>query len=414
MRAFSFMSNDEEIKLITTVPKKYSLSLDAYLKTQRQSREQLDSICDLVAELCYGVADLGFCHLDLKFANVVLDLKPLEVRLIDFDPQYMRSIADDSPLLAAIEANLPLGATSCDVLRLFYVLLMLAWLALAAQKRRNRAETEGKAHDAHKYALLQARFARAAGAVRGPFAIFFLAPGLADSTLMTRVSSRMLQYNLADARRLASGSSRVIATRRILAKASKALKQPHEATAAASLRAARRRALLQADAAQREVLLLPLLSALQQLTNSALARDEALACGDAAFVSTSSSPGSRRRFQSEEYAVHCGTARLSNVRVLTYEDARPALLPRRLTPLHHSELERRAKMKLSQINTQARSAASAAALSSPSMSDAFFNLRGEARASRSRAARALSASSARSRSPASSIHENLFFPQPRK
>ena len=340
MRAFKHsVSKGTEIELITAVPKKYALSVDVYLKGIERPRNEIERICDRVVKLCYGVADLGYCHLDLKFANIVMDIEPLEVRFIDFDPQYMRDIGRDAPLLSVIDQMLS-SSTACDVLRLFYVLLMLAWVTLAAEKHANRAGA--KSGEANNYALARKCFSRAANDVRGPFVLFFTVPGLADSALMSLATRRMIQYNLGDARSLVAAAPEVSHAQNGLAEASKALKRAR--TSNAALRIARHRALLRLEQGQRNVLLEPLLSALQRLSSSKLGVEEALQCGGLVFGPTSSSPGTRRSFQSEEYALHCGGA--PGVRILTYEAAKPPPLPHRLTLAYHAKLEQEAKSAL--------------------------------------------------------------------
>ena len=337
MRVFKHsVSKGTEIELITAVPKKYAFSLDVYLKGAERPRKEIEEVCGRVIELCFALSDLGYCHLDLKFANIVLDLDPLEVRFIDFDPQYMRDVVGDAHLLSLIERAVR-SSSACDVLRLFYVLIMLAWLALAAEKRL----AGSKSGEDTNYALVRACLLRAASAVRGPFVIFLTLPGLADSTLMSVATRRMLQYNLEDARRIVAVAPEVIYAQRVFTEASDAFRR----TGTATLRVARHKASLRLEQEQRNVLLQPLLNALRRLSFSKLDVEEPLQSGGLLFGATSSKPGGRRRFQSEGYAFHCGSAQ--GVRTLTFEDTTPPLLPRRLTPGHHYRLEQDAKTAFS-------------------------------------------------------------------
>jgi hypothetical protein len=157
----------EEIELITTLPERFEMSLTQFLQSKIPARE----CCQQLESLCLGAAALGYCHMDIKFGNVVVDPHPLRLRLIDFDPVYVRDIHDDEPLGTKL-----LGfGDPCDVLRQLYAALMLLLLA----------EWPGQLKECLLLALAK---------IRGPLQQVMLA--LAQSPLALLVANRFFHYNL--------------------------------------------------------------------------------------------------------------------------------------------------------------------------------------------------------------------------
>lgn len=61
-----------------------------YLRDYRDPR-QLSQILALIGKGILELHSLGYVHRDLKPDNIVLNLRPLEVRIIDFDRVQLRS-----------------------------------------------------------------------------------------------------------------------------------------------------------------------------------------------------------------------------------------------------------------------------------------------------------------------------------
>ena len=183
-----------DIDLYTTIPEKFAMSVDKYLGRVLHSRAELSTVAEQIVSLCFGVADLGYCHLDIKLGNVVLNTHPIDVRLIDFDPQYMRDIGEDSHLVHKVADTLSLsGADACNVVRLFYVLLMQVFIYLYTVRTCRKA-----AKRLPQEAILKANSTTLANALRRhtqriqcPFSIFFTVPSLATSDLMRLAANRV-------------------------------------------------------------------------------------------------------------------------------------------------------------------------------------------------------------------------------
>ena len=69
---------------------KFAFSYRDFLREKRDFR-QLERILIDVAKGLKELHHLGYVHRDLKPENIVLDLKPLKVRLIDFNRCYLRA-----------------------------------------------------------------------------------------------------------------------------------------------------------------------------------------------------------------------------------------------------------------------------------------------------------------------------------
>ena len=66
------------------------MDLRKYLYKQRSARD-LNKILIAVANGIKELHSLGYVHRDLKPDNIVLNLKPLEIRLIDFNRAFLQS-----------------------------------------------------------------------------------------------------------------------------------------------------------------------------------------------------------------------------------------------------------------------------------------------------------------------------------
>ena len=69
----------------------YEMTLREYLRKHRESR----SLNRILLQVCEGLKQLWDCnyvHRDLKPENIMLNLKPLQVRLIDFNRSQLRTV----------------------------------------------------------------------------------------------------------------------------------------------------------------------------------------------------------------------------------------------------------------------------------------------------------------------------------
>jgi len=348
VRTFTHKLPDKsEVELITAVPRKYSLSLDAFLKGKGwRTDAEVRGACSRVVDLCFRVADVGFCHLDIKYGNIVLDEHPLEVRLIDFDPQYMRDVAQDAPLLPRLVSLLSLSSLSeaCNVLRLYYVLLMIAFMAMTSKRRQLRALAQDAPQHgvAANFQKARSTFLNALSELGGPFSIFFTDPELATSGLMTLVADRMYNYDLFSAKMVADSHVASQDARKRLRAAANALASGGGKYAHAVLRAEYKAAKQNRDSIRRDALMAHLLKALQEQTHSSLATGRPPTVRGVPFTETSSSPGQRRHFQSLEYSLVCHTPLLQGVRTLSAAAVRPASLKQSLSPEEHTKLREEA------------------------------------------------------------------------
>ena len=337
------LPDKSEVELITAVPQKYGLSLDAFLKSKgRRAEVDVRGACARVVDLCFRIADVGFCHLDIKFGNIVLDEHPLEVRLIDFDPQYMRDVARDAPLLPRLVTLLSLSSVSaaCNILRLFYVLLMLAFMAMMSKRRQYRAQAQHVSQHGVAANFREARstFLATLSELGGPFSLFFTDPELAKSDLMTLAANRMYQYDLLSARKVADSHDASQHARKRLQAAAAALASGGGKYARAALRTEYEAAKGHRDSIRRDGLMAHLLEALQDQTHSSLSPAQPPTVHGAPFTDTSSSPGKHRHFQSLEYSLVCHTPLLEGVRTLSAAAVRPAALKKSLSPQEHKKL----------------------------------------------------------------------------
>ena len=69
---------------------KFEYSYRDYLRGNREAR-QLERILTDVAKGLKELHHMGYVHRDLKPENIVLDLKPIKVRIIDFNRCYLRT-----------------------------------------------------------------------------------------------------------------------------------------------------------------------------------------------------------------------------------------------------------------------------------------------------------------------------------
>jgi len=348
VRTFTHKLPDKsEVELITAVPRKYSLSLDAFLKGKGwRADADVRGACSRVVDLCFRIADVGFCHLDIKFGNIVLDEHPLEVRLIDFDPQYMRDVARDAPLLPRLVSLLSLSslAEACNVLRLFYVLLMVAFMAMTSERRQHRAQAQHAPQHgvAANFQKARSTFLNTLSELGGPFSIFFTDPELAKSGLMTLAADRMYNYDLLSAKDVADSHDASRYARKRLRAAAAALASGGGKYARATLRTEYEAAKQHRDSIRRDALLAHLLKALQDQTHSSLSPARPPTVRGVPFTETSSSPGQRRHFQSLEYSLVCHTPLLEGVRTLSAAAVRPAALKKSLSPEEHTKLREEA------------------------------------------------------------------------
>lgn len=156
--------------------KAYDQNGKAFLKAHADG-ENLPWVGRELVRLFYLCADMGLCHTDVKLDNIVVNLHPLEVKLIDFDNRYTLQVGRDVRIFSFLPSE-----NSCDTLRLFYVVVMMALMCLDI----NRHETEYSN-------VLHSAIEQEMKKISGPFARFFT-PGATATYTMRKIYSRILHY----------------------------------------------------------------------------------------------------------------------------------------------------------------------------------------------------------------------------
>ena len=233
---------------------------------------------------------------------------------------------------------------ACNILRLFYVLLMLAFMAMMSKRRRSRAKAQHVPQHGVAANFQEARstFLATLSELSGPFALFFTDPELAKSDLMTLTANRMYQYDLRSARNVADSHETSQSARKRLQAAAAALAAGGGKYASAALRTEHEAAKRHRDSIRRDALMAHLLEALQDQTHSLLSLAQPPTVRGGPFTETSSSPGGHRHFQSLEYSLVCHTPLLEGVRTLSAAAVRPAALKKSLSPEEHTKLREEA------------------------------------------------------------------------
>lgn len=323
----------------TTMPERYEGSVRSYLrKGGRAGRLEASQLGELIVAQAFRTADMGYCHLDLKFENMVWRrqntssaTRPLDLRFIDFDPKYMRDISEDAPLVRALAGHLATSkAVACNVVRLFYVVLMLLSVRMQAEKILLRLKGDGgkaAAAERGRVRAVKRALSQALRTFYGPFDSFFGA-SVRDAALLDLACERMYNYKYSGSRAIANSAPAVVDAQKALA---------HAATRGA--RTAAREKIRQA----RVQALLPVLRGeIREALGSAHAPVSELAArGQRPFTSSSSGWGDgRRSFQTAEYAATCGTGGVKGLTVLRDPDPLPPGVPLIVGPRTLGALER--------------------------------------------------------------------------
>lgn len=106
---------------------KYQMNFRVYLQKHRDYR-QLPRMLSLVAEGLKQLHSLGYVHRDLKPENIVVNLKPLEVRLIDFNRAFLqvastKGTVRGTPGYFPMKENLKDGSVYWDIWALAAIVL---------------------------------------------------------------------------------------------------------------------------------------------------------------------------------------------------------------------------------------------------------------------------------------------------
>jgi hypothetical protein len=331
----------KDIDLFTTLPEKFAMSVDKYLRQIQRREADLVLAAYQISALCFGVADLGYCHLDIKLGNLVLNTQPIDVRLIDFDPLYMRNIKGDERVVLQVAATLSSSVgQACNVVRLFYVLLMQTFVYLGAARRHRLASKKLPPEGAlaANAGVLAGAVRRNVQRIRCPFSIFFTVPDLVSSELMRLAANRFYQYNLGDVKNrvahlepLQQAEARFARAHSLALEAVTAGEKP-TGTSLAILKRERE--------TQRALAAMPILrKEIAKAIGDKGGRDVLPAVAGRAFGTHSSGP-SRRRYQSRDYAMVCGTG--TGLLTLSPRDD-PVEVPDLLSPETHDALKVQAR-----------------------------------------------------------------------
>lgn len=124
------------------------MNLRQYLYRQREP-EQLKQIMKLVIKGIEQLHQLGYVHRDLKPDNIVLNLEPLDVRVIDFDASLLET-QDTSGRIRGTPGYVPYrdnwrdGSKKWDVWSLAAILLEADMEKDTYRKTKDEKETKLK------------------------------------------------------------------------------------------------------------------------------------------------------------------------------------------------------------------------------------------------------------------------------
>ena len=199
-------NTNKPLKSYIYIPDAFDGSLHFFIFKSPQSltsdgnlQESATNIANNLVDLCLQFKELDYCNLDVKFGNIVMKLSNNDIRFIDFDPGYMRSLDADKQILDKLQGEYGLNTEqSKSFLRLFYGVIMIIFLKLECCKYLNRDLNSMQTSILKEFNKV---FLKSLRRISVPMGILLSEPILKHNyPLIEGIIDRCLQYNYMDDR----------------------------------------------------------------------------------------------------------------------------------------------------------------------------------------------------------------------